>query len=83
MCVPVPLPPVAKGEPRVGVSVPSPCRSKAATVLATAVLSFTYTCPTTSDLVDALADAVAVPATASAISPMVVAIRLSKRTHAP
>lgn len=52
-------------------------------VLATAVLSFTYTCPTTSDPVAALADAVAVPATASAISPIVVAIRLSKRMHVP
>jgi hypothetical protein len=35
------------------------------------------------DPVAALADAVAVPATASAISPIVVAIRLSKRMHVP
>jgi hypothetical protein len=41
MPFPVPAPPVAKGEPAMGVSVPSAWRSKAAIVFTPAVLSFT------------------------------------------
>ena len=47
--MPVPAPPAENGDPALGVSVPSACRSNAAIVLVPAVLSLTYTCPTTGE----------------------------------
>src|SRR3954454_8944326 len=47
--LPRPAPPVRKGEPGIGVSDPSACRTKTATVLAPAALSFTYVWPTTGE----------------------------------
>src|SRR5579864_273992 len=56
MLAPVPLPPATKGEPGSGVRLPSPCRSKPATVLTPEVLSLTYTWPVTSGAADAPTD---------------------------
>src|SRR5215471_11652551 len=44
---PVPAPPAVNGDPASAVRLPSVCRSNAPIVLAPAVLSLTYTCPTT------------------------------------
>src|SRR5580704_14805417 len=46
---PVPAPPATNGDPGTGVSEPSACRSNAPIVLVPAVLSLTYTCPTTGE----------------------------------
>src|SRR3954451_13940477 len=52
--LPVPTPPAANGEPRIGVPVPSASRSKAPMVFTPRVLSWTYTCPTTPDVAEAV-----------------------------
>jgi hypothetical protein len=51
--LPVPTPPATNGEPGIGVSIPSAWRSKAPIVFTPPVLSLTYTCPTTGDVVEA------------------------------
>src|SRR5450755_4565936 len=82
MATPVPTPPVWNGDPGSGVSVPSAWRSNAAIVLVTAVLSFTYTCPTTFDA-DALADVAATPVMANASRHAYSDLRVSKRIASP
>src|SRR4029077_5258477 len=66
--IPVPAPPTANGDPATGVSVPSACRSNAATVFVPAVLSFPYTCPTPRGAAEALPAASAEPTTINASS---------------
>src|SRR5262245_14849710 len=67
--VPVPAPPAANGEPAVGVSEPSACSSNAPIVLVPAVLSLTYTWPTTGVVAVAIVGAATKAAVTSAAKP--------------
>ncbi len=77
---PVPAPPAANGEPAIDVSEPSLWRSNAAMVLTPAVLSLTYTWPTTSDAADAVIVTPAAAPAASADNPTTETIRYASRS---